>query len=152
MIQVGYKALTLNDSEEVIIELRKHVFALSRSLIGFLALSGLVIVLYSVTDWWWFLIVWFWFALIFSARYINYRQERFLITTQRVAFRHGTFEMSTYEIPLSSITAVISRQGIVGRLAGYGTLSIEHSDNKMSIYEMLPKPELIKRELSQLMQ
>ena len=149
---MGYKALALNDNEEVMIELRKHVLALARSLIGFLALSGLVIFLYSVTGQWWLLLVWFWFALIFFARYINYRQERFLITTQRVVFRHGTFEISTYEIPLTNVTAVISRQGILGRLAGYGTLSIEHSDNKMSVYEMLPKPELIKRELSQLMQ
>ena len=149
---MGYKALALNDNEEVMIELRKHVLALARSLIGFLALSGLVIFLYSVTGQWWLLLVWFWFALIFFARYINYRQERFLITTQRVVFRHGTLEISTYEIPLTNVTAVISRQGIIGRLAGYGTLSIEHSDNKMSVYEMLPKPELIKRELSQLMQ
>tara|TARA_B000000557_G_scaffold260130_1_gene257049 strand:+ start:346 stop:795 length:450 start_codon:yes stop_codon:yes gene_type:complete len=149
---MGYKALALNDNEEVMIELRKHVLALARSLIGFLALSGLVIFLYSVTGQWWLLLVWFWFALIFFARYINYRPERFLITTQRVVFRHGTFEISTYEIPLTNVTAVISRQGIIGRLAGYGTLSIEHSDNKMSVYEMLPKPELIKRELSQLMQ
>ena len=149
---MGYKALALNDNEEVMIELRKHVLALARSLIGFLALSGLVIFLYSVTGQWWLLLVWFWFALIFFARYINYRQERFLITTQRVVFRHGTFEISTYENPLTNVTAVISRQGIIGRLAGYGTLSIEHSDNKMSVYEMLPKPELIKRELSQLMQ
>ena len=149
---MGYKALALNDNEEVMIELRKHVLALARSLIGFLALSGLVIFLYSVTGQWWLLLVWFWFALIFFARYINYRQERFLITTQRVVFRHGTFEISTYEIPLTNVTAVISRQSIIGRLAGYGTLSIEHSDNKMSVYEMLPKPELIKRELSQLMQ
>ena len=149
---MGYKALALNDNEEVMIELRKHVLALARSLIGFLALSGLVIFLYSVTGQWWLLLVWFWFVLIFFARYINYRQERFLITTQRVVFRHGTFEISTYEIPLTNVTAVISRQGIIGRLAGYGTLSIEHSDNKMSVYEMLPKPELIKRELSQLMQ
>ena len=149
---MGYKALALNDNEEVMIELRKHVLALARSLIGFLALSGLVIFLYSVTGQWWLLLVWFWFALIFFARYINYRQERFLITTQRVVFRHGTFEISTYEIPLTNVMAVISRQGIIGRLAGYGTLSIEHSDNKMSVYEMLPKPELIKRELSQLMQ
>ena len=149
---MGYKALALNDNEEVMIELRKHVLALARSLIGFLALSGLVIFLYSVTGQWWRLLVWFWFALIFFARYINYRQEMFLITTQRVVFRHGTFEISTYEIPLTNVTAVISRQGIIGRLAGYGTLSIEHSDNKMSVYEMLPKPELIKRELSQLMQ
>ena len=149
---MGYKALALNDNEEVMIELRKHVLALARSFIGFLALSGLVIFLYSVTGQWWLLLVWFWFALIFFARYINYRQERFLITTQRVVFRHGTFEISTYEIPLTNITAVISRQGVMGRLAGYGTLSIEHSDNKMSVYEMLPKPELIKRELSQLMQ
>ena len=149
---MGYKALALNDNEEVMIELRKHVLALARSLIGFLALSGLVIFLYSVTGQWWLLLVWFWFALIFFARYINYRQERILITTQRVVFRHGTFEISTYEIPLTNVTAVISLQGIIGRLAGYGTLSIEHSDNKMSVYEMLPKPELIKRELSQLMQ
>ncbi len=149
---MGYKTLALNDNEEVMIELRKHVLALARSFIGFLALSGLVIFLYSVTGQWWLLLVWFWFALIFFARYINYRQERFLITTQRVVFRHGTFEISTYEIPLTNVTAVISRQGLIGRLAGYGTLSIEHSDNKMSVYEMLPKPELIKRELSQLMQ
>ena len=149
---MGYKSLALNDNEEVIIELRKHVLTLARSLIGFLALSCLAILLYSITDMWWFLLVWFWFALVFFARYINYRQERFLVTTQRVVSRRGTFEMSTYEISLTNVTAVISRQGIMGRLAGYGTLSIEHSDNKRSVYEMLPKPELIKKELSQLMQ
>jgi len=149
---MGYKVLALNDNEEVIIELRKHILALTRSLIGFLALSVLTIFLYSVTNWWWFLLVWFWFGLIFLARYVNYRQERFLITTHRVVMRYGTFEMRTHEIPLSKVTAVISRQNILGRLAGYGTLSIEHSDNKLSAYEMLPKPELIKRELSQLMQ
>ena len=98
------------------------------------------------------MLFWFWVALIFFGRYINYRQERFLITTQRVVFRHGTLKMSIYEIPLSKITAVISRQGILGRLAGFGTLSIEHSDDRMSAYEMLPQPELIKRELSQLIQ
>ncbi|GIR37427.1 MAG: hypothetical protein CM15mP49_28120 [Actinomycetota bacterium] len=149
---MGYQVLALNDNEEIMIDLRKHVLALAQSFIAFLAFSGLVIFLYSVTKWWWFLLFWFWIALIFFGRYINYRQERFLITTQRVVFRHGTLKMSIYEIPLSKITAVISRQGILGRLAGFGTLSIEHSDDRMSVYEMLPQPELIKRELSQLIQ
>ena len=66
---MGYKALALNDNEEVMIELRKHVLALARSLIGFLALSGLVIFLYSVTGHWCFLLVWFWFALFLCFSY-----------------------------------------------------------------------------------
>ncbi|GIS56057.1 MAG: hypothetical protein Ct9H90mP30_7420 [Actinomycetota bacterium] len=86
---MGYKALALNDNEEVMIELRKHVLALARSLIGFLALSGLVIFLYSVTGQWWLLLVWFWFALIFFARYINYRQEGFLLLLSVLFFAMG---------------------------------------------------------------
>ena len=104
---MGYQVLALNDNEEIMVDLRKHVLALAQSFIAFVAFSGLVIFLYSVTNWWWFLLFWFWVALIFFGRYINYRQERFLITTQRVVFRHGTLKMSIYEIPLSKITAVI---------------------------------------------
>ncbi len=149
---MGYQKLSLNDNETVMLELRKHVLALTKSFVGFLAVSGIAIVCYLLTDMWWFLLAWFWFALIFFARYLNYRQERFFITTQRVVFRYGTLELNTYEIPLSRVTAVISHQSIMGRLFGFGTLSIEHSDNKRSVYELLPKPELIKREISQLTQ
>jgi uncharacterized membrane protein YdbT with pleckstrin-like domain len=149
---MAYEKLSLNGDEVVTLELRKHPVALAKSVTVIMAVSIALISLYALTDMWWFLLFWVWFGLVFFARYLNYRQERLFVTNQRVVFRKGTFHISTYEIPLSRISAVSSYQSIIGRLIGFGTIHIEHSGENRTTYRLVPKPELIKREIAQLTQ
>ena len=149
---MAYKKILLNDDEIVILELRKHVVDLVKPFASFVALSVVFILIYTATDAWPFLLIWLFFGLLLLARYLKYTQELFFITTQRVVIRHSSFHMSTYEIPLKRITAVSSYQGLIGRLLSFGKVTIEHSDQNLTSYELLPRPDAIKRELVQLIQ
>ena len=44
---MGYQVLALNDNEEIMVDLRKHVLALAQSFIAFVAFSGLVIFFFT---------------------------------------------------------------------------------------------------------
>ena len=149
---MAYKKILLNDDEIVILELRKHVVDLVKPFASFTALSVVFNLIYTATDFWPLLLFWLFFGLLLVARYMKYTQELFFITTQRVVIRHSSFHMSTYEIPLKRITAVSSHQGLIGRLLSFGKVTIEHSDQNLTSYELLPRPDAIKRELVQLIQ
>jgi|TARA_B100001094_G_scaffold127927_1_gene124003 uncharacterized membrane protein YdbT with pleckstrin-like domain len=149
---MAYEKLSLNEDEAITLELRKHPVALAKSVIGIIAVSVVLILLYALTNMWWFLLTWTWFGLLLFARYLNYRQERLFVTNQRVVFKHGIFHTRTYDIPLSRISAVSSYQSIIGRIIGYGSINIEHSEVKRTTYQLVPKPELIKRVIAQLTQ
>ena len=149
---MAYKKILLNDDEVVILELRKHVVDLAKPFASFAALSVVFILVYTATDFWPLLLFWLFFGVLLLARYLKYTQELFFITTQRVVIRHSSFHMSTYEIPLKRITAVSSYQGLIGRLLSFGKVTIEHSGQNLTSYELLPRPDAIKRELVKLMQ
>ena len=149
---MAYKKILLNDDEIVILELRKHVIDLVKPFASFAALSVVFILIYTAPDAWPFLLFWLFFGLLLLARYLKYTQELFFITTQRVVIRHSSFHMSTYEIPLKRITAVSSYQGLIGRLLSFGKVTIEHSGQNLTSYELLPRPDAIKRELVRLIQ
>ena len=149
---MAYKKILLNDDEIVILELRKHVVDLVKPFASFAALSVVFNLIYTETDFWPILLFWLFFGVLLFARYLKYTQELFFITTQRVVIRHSSFHMSTYEIPLKRITAVSSHQSLIGRLLSFGKVTIEHSEQNLTSYELLPRPDAIKRELVQLIQ
>ena len=59
------------------------------------------------------------------ARYIKWLTTNFVITSDRVIFRHGVFAKSGIEIPLERVNSVHFNQGIIERLLGAGDLLIE---------------------------
>ena len=64
-------------------------------------------------------------AIWLVARYIKWLTTNFVITSDRVIFRHGVFAKSGIEIPLERVNSVHFNQGIIERILGAGDLLIE---------------------------
>jgi uncharacterized membrane protein YdbT with pleckstrin-like domain len=64
-------------------------------------------------------------AAWFVIRYLKWRTTNFVITSDRVIFRHGVFAKSGIEIPLERVNNVNFHQSIFERMLGAGDLLIE---------------------------
>ena len=64
-------------------------------------------------------------ALWTLVRYCKWLTTNFVITSDRVIFRHGLFAKSGIEIPLERVNSVHFSQGILERMLGAGDLLIE---------------------------
>jgi uncharacterized membrane protein YdbT with pleckstrin-like domain len=64
-------------------------------------------------------------AAWFVIRYLKWRTTNFVITSDRVIFRHGVFAKSGIEIPLERVNNVNFHQRIFERIIGAGDLLIE---------------------------
>ena len=58
-------------------------------------------------------------------RYLKWVTTNFVITSDRVIFRHGVFAKSGIEIPLERVNSVHFDQGVFERMVGAGDLLIE---------------------------
>ena len=64
-------------------------------------------------------------AVWLLVRYACWRTTNFVVTSDRVIFRHGLFAKAGIEIPLERINNVHFSQGIIERILGAGDLMIE---------------------------
>ena len=64
-------------------------------------------------------------AVWLLVRYVQWLTTNFVITSDRVIFRHGVFAKSGIEIPLERVNSVHFNQGIFERIIGAGDLLIE---------------------------
>lgn len=67
-----------------------------------------------------------WFSVAPLARWLS---THFVITDRRVLVREGVFSRAGFEIPISRVDGVHFRQGLVDRMFGCGTLSIESASD-----------------------
>ena len=118
----------LNDNEDIVLDLHPHwwffappMFALIASIIlGILVAAGSV-------DWLTIPIG----ALIlgcliwFGLRYARWITTNFVVTTDRLIYRHGVLAKHGIEIPLDRVNTVFFRQSIFERIVGSGDLVIE---------------------------
>ena len=130
MARMPYPKKLLNDYETLALDLHPHwwyfaepVFALVVTIVlGIIALafdaaahgsSGSCVVLILAR------------ALWLLATYLKWVTTNFVITSDRVIFRHGVFAKSGIEIPLERVNSVHFDQGIFERIVGAGDLLIE---------------------------
>ncbi len=124
-----YPKKLLNDHETLVLDLHPHwwyfveaAVALGAAIVlGILALAG---------DWptgvkWATVALIVASALWLLARYIKWLTTNFVVTSDRVVFRHGVFAKSGIEIPLERINSVHFTQTIIERILGAGDLMIE---------------------------
>jgi uncharacterized membrane protein YdbT with pleckstrin-like domain len=77
-----------------------------------------------------------------DAQWIIWRSETFTITDQRVILRRGVIGSFTRSIGLNRVQDVSTRQGLLGRMLGYGTIEIEAAGKDGSeVFEHLPNPQ-----------
>ena len=88
---------------------------------------GIVVVAMDAASWlkWVVLILIVLSALWVLHTYLKWMTTHFVITSDRVIFRHGVFAKSGIEIPLERVNSVHFDQGIFERMVGAGDLLIE---------------------------
>ena len=129
MNAMPYPKKLLNDYETLALDLHPHWWYFVEAAV---ALAGAIVfgIIALVADWpsW---VKWLAVALIVGcalwlvARYVKWLTTNFVITSDRVIFRHGLIAKSGIEIPLERVNSVHFSQGIIERLLGAGDLMIE---------------------------
>ena len=118
----------LNDNEDIVLDLHPHWWFFAPpmfALIGAIVLGGLVAV--GSVDWLQIPIgvlilgclVWF------GLRYSRWITTNFVVTTDRLIYRHGVLAKHGIEIPLDRVNTVFFRQSVFERIVGSGDLVIE---------------------------
>lgn len=140
----------LNDYEEVALDLHPHWMFFAEpglTLIGalavligivaktdneFLRLFGLVLVVLAAG----------WLGI----RYLTWATTNFVITTDRLIFRHGIFAKRGIEMPLERVNNVNFHQSFFERLVGAGNLLIESGgEDGQQRFTDIRKPEIVQK-------
>ncbi len=154
---VPFSTKLLNEGEDVILDLHPHwVFFLKSgvALVAALALGiflyvryeeGLVLGVAGVLV----LIALCWAALT----YIKWVTTNFVITTDRLIYRHGVLSKHGIEIPLERVNTVFFSQSILERMVGSGDLVIESAGEMgRQNFSNVRKPSAVQNEIHKQME
>ena len=142
----------LNTGEQLALDLRPHwwFFAgpavlLVAAFVGFVvawsagAPDLLVLLLAGVTV---AALVWF------AGRYLRWMTTNFVVTSDRLIYRHGVVAKRGIEIPLERVNTVFFNQSIWERLIGAGDLVIESGGERGSqAFTDIPRPSEVQNEI-----
>jgi len=124
-----YPRKLLNDYETLALDLHPHWWYFAESVFSLVAsiVLGIVVVAMDAESWlkWVVLILIVLSALWVLHTYLKWITTHFVITSDRVIFRHGVLAKSGIEIPLERVNSVHFDQGIFERMVGAGDLLIE---------------------------
>ncbi|CAB4554452.1 unannotated protein [freshwater metagenome] len=91
--------------------------------------------------------------LYFLQRWIAWISTNFVVTTDRCIYREGIISKRGIEIPLERINTVFFNQGIIDRMVGAGTLTIESAgEHGVQTFEDVRNPIGVQQELYQQME
>ncbi len=124
-----YPRKLLNDYETVALDLHPHWWYFVEAAVALAGaiIFGIVVLAMDGPSW----LKWVAVALIvlcalwLVARYLKWLTTNFVITSDRVIFRHGLVAKSGIEIPLERVNSVHFHQTIIERMLGAGDLLIE---------------------------
>ena len=124
-----YPTKLLNDNESIVLDLHPHWWYFIEAAVALVMAIVLAIVVVAVdaAD----AIKWLCLALIVVSavwllvRYLRWMTTNFVVTSDRVIFRHGLIGKSGIEIPLERVNSVHFSQRIIERMLGAGDLVIE---------------------------
>jgi uncharacterized membrane protein YdbT with pleckstrin-like domain len=87
-------------------------------------------------------------ALIwFGVRYSQWATTNFVVTSDRVIYRHGVLSKRGIEIPLDRINTVVFNQSFFERIIGAGDLEIESAAETPSVFTDIRKPSVVQAEI-----
>jgi uncharacterized membrane protein YdbT with pleckstrin-like domain len=149
---VPFPRRLLNEDEEVVLDLHPHwwFFAVPlAALVGALIL-GILVLAYDLHTGLQIpvgiivLVALGWFAW----RYARWATTNFVVTTDRLIYRHGVLAKHGIEIPLDRVNTVFFRQGIFERLLGAGDLVIESAGEMgRQRFSDVRKPSAVQNEI-----
>jgi membrane protein YdbS with pleckstrin-like domain len=133
---VAFPRKLLNEGEDLVLDLRPHWWFLAGPVatIVLAAVAAVLIAAYDVGQ----------YALLAAAgvgvvallwlvgRYLRWTTTNFVVTSDRLIYRHGVISKAGIEIPLERINTVFFNQGIFERMLGAGDLTIESGGERGS--------------------
>lgn len=142
----------LNDEEDVVLDLHPHWIFLGLPVVALMvaviagivvaiadphaAVGGLVAVLVLAAVLW------------FGWRYVRWATTHFVVTTDRLIYRHGVLSKHGIEIPLERVNTVFFRQQIFERMVGSGDLVIESAGEMgRQSFANVRKPSAVQNEI-----
>lgn len=146
----------LNDSEEVVLDLRPHWWFMVEPTAALVGATVLGIVLWqagidgTLGD----VLAYAVIALIlgtlvwFGIRYAKWATTNFVVTSDRLIYRVGVIAKKGIEIPLERVNTVFFNQTIFERMLGAGDLSIESGgETGKQTFSDIRRPSLVQNEI-----
>jgi uncharacterized membrane protein YdbT with pleckstrin-like domain len=142
----------LQDDEDVVLDLHPHWWFFAPPLLALIASVALGAALIAGTDIEWLQIpagvLILGCLLWFGARYARWITTNFVVTTDRLIYRHGVLAKHGIEIPLERVNTVFFRQSIFERVVGSGDLVIESaSEQGRQAFSNVRNPDAIQNEI-----
>lgn len=79
--------------------------------------------------------------------WLSWRNTEQGVTNKRVIYKHGIISRKTDEMRLSAIESIIIKQGIIGRILGYGTVIIAGRGIGDVAIKWMTDPMRVKRDI-----
>jgi uncharacterized membrane protein YdbT with pleckstrin-like domain len=149
---VAFSESLLNDGEEIVLALNPHWITFAKA--GLALVASLVLGLYMIVNGPENLLravagilvlgtlVWF------AKTYATWATTDFVITTDRLIYRHGLISKHGTEIPLDRVNTVFFSQSIFERMVGSGDLVIESAGERgQQAFSNVRKPSAVQNEI-----
>lgn len=80
-------------------------------------------------------------------KFVHYKTSEFGLTNRRVLLKSGLIRVTSLELYLQKIESIDVDQGIIGRLLGYGTLSVIGTGGSKKKFANVRKPLVFRRQI-----
>ena len=142
----------LNEREDIVLDLHPHWWFFAPpllALIAAIAVGGLAL---AASDAAWVQIpagvLILGFLVWFGIRYSRWITTNFVVTTDRLIYRHGVLAKHGIEIPLDRVNTVVFRQSIFERIVRSGDLVIESaSETGRQAFSNVRNPSAVQNEI-----
>ncbi|CAN5629177.1 hypothetical protein BH10ACT3_BH10ACT3_19140 [soil metagenome] len=159
---MGFSKDNLHREEKIVLDLHPHWIMLAKGVVLLIAaiVVGIVLLLWDtgttnlnrVTRGFGVVLV-IVALLYFLQRWIAWISTNFVVTNDRCIYREGIISKRGIEIPLARINTVFFNQGIIDRMVGAGTLTIESAgEHGVQTFEDVRNPIAVQQELYQQME
>jgi uncharacterized membrane protein YdbT with pleckstrin-like domain len=149
-----YPKHLINEGETVALDLNPHWWYFSKhiltgiplllSLVGILALDG-DLRKYLGYLWGALAIVW---AIWLLIKFLSWKFTHFVVTSDRLIYRHGVLAKRGVEIPLERVSNINFEQGIFERMIGAGDLQIDSAGKEgQSYFSNIRHPDGVQQEI-----
>lgn len=136
----------LTENETIVFDMHPHWKVLVDEALKLAILVGLAVLVKARIDASWTnfsiglgVVVW---TLMALPDILKWRFTDFTLTNERLISRRGVIAKNSKEIPLETINTVTFDQSILGRMMGYGTLTVESAgENGQETFTNARKPE-----------
>jgi uncharacterized membrane protein YdbT with pleckstrin-like domain len=139
----------LLEAESIVYRARLHWTIFGSAILVVLLGTGLTIVLRIYQpDYWWLGVVLVGIGLLLAiGPLIRYTSSEFAVTNKRVLSKVGFIERESDETLLSKVEAIGVDQGIVGRLLGFGTVTMTGTGGTEESFPRISQPLEFRRQI-----